>query len=192
MAFQNGTRKESVALQQGEALSCRASPLRKQFTELFSNSPLAERTLCLWGSAPHPVTLLKKGQSKTFSFLTGITAFDIKPQSVERIMVLFSERLQTFRKQNRRPRYVAEIILSGGLEAKADKTLRSSRLARKRKINLVPYKYIHRIRYIHKQGKNAFGARVFVLSEKHEEHYYANSRKYRKIYDRRHFDGHRV
>ncbi len=76
-----------------------------------------------------PASLLKKGQSKTFPFLTGIIAFDIKPQSVERIMVLFSERLQTFRKQNRRPRYVAEIILSSGLEAKADKTLRSMRRA---------------------------------------------------------------
>ena len=67
-----------------------------------------------------PMTLLKKGQSKTFIFLTGFTAFNIKPQSVERIMVLFSEKLQTFKKQNRRHTFGGEVILSSGLEAKAE------------------------------------------------------------------------
>ncbi len=122
-AFHNGTRKKRCALQQGEALSCRSSvpvgnarriislpkfkseiilpavvydrcPLSKQSTGLFRNSPLAERLPgFLWGFAPRPTTLLKKGRSKTFPFLTGITNFEGK-----RTM------------QNRRPAYGGEVI----------------------------------------------------------------------------------
>ena len=34
-------------------------------------TPCRAHAVSLWGAAPHPATLLKKGRSKTFSFLTG-------------------------------------------------------------------------------------------------------------------------
>jgi len=37
----------------GDALSCRASPLQKQSTGLFLNSPLAERFVAICWALPH-------------------------------------------------------------------------------------------------------------------------------------------
>ena len=157
-AFSERTQNNSYALQLGEALSCRASPLYKQSTGLFINSPLAERTLCFWGLCPHtPVTLLKKGQSKTFIILTRFITFAycvaLNEKSPSHRKVCAADRLwqrgildmhylskRTVQKnygfqrfaeprQNRRPTFGGEVILSSGLEAKADKTLSSMRRA---------------------------------------------------------------
>ncbi len=48
------------------AVACDRCPLRKQFTELFSNSPLAERTLCFVGLCPTPCKPFEKGLTENF------------------------------------------------------------------------------------------------------------------------------
>ena len=44
---------KKVLIPLGEALSCRASPLQKQSTGLFLNSPFAERFAVICGALPH-------------------------------------------------------------------------------------------------------------------------------------------